>query len=649
MIQTTAFRLDVPQDPNFPTVTDPRELEWWVNFLASRRILYVDYETNGLEWHKGRRSVGIGLGGWTDRGDFIACYIPYRHRTPHQQLDLERIGPSIGRLLGNLNTTKVAHNIKFEDHFTRVEGWTLAGPRYDTMIAARLYDENERMALEYRACRDLQLTPEIAYRGKNALAAEIQSLAKANKMGKRAYVAANGYQETDIYLCGYYCAGHDLKYTAWLHSFYEHWGVSRFFSRIWSTEMALTRVLADVEQRGMPVDVEYLTNLQIEVKAYKSRREESIYRAIGEIKLGSDAEVLHFLKDVLGLPLAKVTKKGNLSVDREVLEQFAHQHPVIPWIMEWRDADKIDTTYTQSIIDRLDANGVVHGDLKQVGTNTGRLSCEKPNYQNFPSENDDRAVAATGKKLEEGGKDPWSIRRAFPVRPGMRRVFADYSQIELRVIAHYSQDPIMLDAYWTGQDIHDRTAKEVGVPRRVAKVINFGLAYGMSAGGLARNAKISYDEAEHFLDTFFKRYPSIKQFRYQLWQYARAHANQLQNLFGRRRYIPDLSSGNDKNRARAERQLIATLIQGTAAELTKESMVRLDRAYREEGIEAYMVNTVHDEVQIDVPDDEVLAQRLAKVTKREMERFPEFTIPVVVDLEQSFTNWAEKAGMEITA
>jgi len=652
-VQLRAFYPEYDTDPRKQIITTADRFEKLVRFIASRDKFVFDYETSGTAWFKHAEAVGIGLGAWDDNGTLWSAYVPFRHRSGEQQLDIGVIGPAIRMLLASPNVMKICHNIKFEDHFSRKEGWTLAGPRYDTMVAARLYNDNEALKLEHRAEVDLGI--EGAKKWEQTLNQEVRQLARANKMGVKLYKYLHGYSEVNVGLCGVYgCT--DVLHTGWLHEKYEKWGVSKHYPRIWPTEMELTRVLCDMEQTGMPVDTEYLNQLRGQVQDAKARLEAELSRQLGGhvFNPGSDDEVRELLK-WMGLPLEKRTKGNQLSVDKEVLDQFSDHNVVVKLLLDWREADKIDTTYTASILNLLDANNVVHGNLKQVGTNTGRLSCEEPNYQNMPSENDDRAIRHSGKKVKEGGVDPWSIRRGYPVRGvDWVRLFLDYSQIELRVLGHYSKDPIMVGAFINGEDIHDRTAKEVGAilqrecPRRVAKVVNFGLSYCMSEIGLHRQAKVPLDEAEHFLAAFFQRYRGVERFRLELWAQARRDGCQWNNLFGRTRRLPDLRSETFWRKKRAERQMVASAIQGTAAELTKESLVRIDRWLRDEKIPGFLVNTVHDEIQIDVPRE--YAPVVAKASKALMEAYPEFDpIPIITDCEISETNWAEKHGYKVAA
>lgn len=460
--QTSAFDTWDLEDPTKRVITQPEEFERLMNFLETRRCLVFDYETNGLEWYQGKWAVGIAFGAWDDQDRFWAAYVPFRHRTGEHQLGIERIGPAIGSLLANPNTLKICHNIKFEDHFSRREGWTLAGPRYCTMVAAKTFDENRLVRLEYRAATDLGLG-EAAYEGKRILDACIDQLRKQNKVGKLKYLAKHGYEEVPIRQCGYY-AGFDVSHTGGLYRHYEGWGLSSHYSGIWSTEMDLTEVLCDTEQAGLPLDIPYLNRLQAEMGGEMDRVQSEFDTMLGgdTFELGSDDKLRRFMLERMGLTWEKTTKSGALSVDAEVLSGFSSQYQIIQKVLDWREFEKIESTYTHSLVKRCDANGFLHGDLKQAGTVTGRLSCKAPNYHNMPN----------------GPR----VRQAFLVRKfGWVRLFLDYSQVELRVLAWYSRDPIMVDVYLNNGDIHERTRLEVesalGVPvkRRLAKIVNFGL------------------------------------------------------------------------------------------------------------------------------------------------------------------------------
>jgi len=648
-LQLSAFPATYPDDPAKQLITTVARFEQLIRWLQTRKAIVVDFETSGLAWFKHAQIVGVGLASWDDSGHIWNAYIPVRHRTAGPQLSMSVVGPAVQKLLADPTTLKVGHNIKFEDHFARKEGWQILGPRYDTMVGARLYDDNERfLKLEKRAETDLGIKD--AMRWNHLLNEEIHRLARANRMGIEDYKFKYGYSEVDPNLCGIYCCT-DTSHTAQLHDLYERWGVSTHFSRIWQTEMRLTSVLCDMEQVGMLIDTEYLTGVRAQVRQAKEVLEKQLIEAMGgyRFNVASDDELRSTLWHVLGFRWDKKTQGDQYSVDSEVLESFADSSLVCRLILDWRNADKIDTTYTTSILEKLDDKNYLHGDLKQVGTSTGRLASANPNLQNFVADDDDRALAATGKRLKEGGRDPWSIRRAFVVADQGRwaRVICDYAQIELKVLAHYSKDPIMCEAFIKGEDIHDRTAAEVGqllgreCPRRVAKVVAFGLSYGMSEKGLATQAKISEDDAASFLGAFFQRYKGIPAFRNELYAQARRDQCQWRNLFGRVRRIPDLKAPEFWKARRAERQLIGSAIQGTAAELTKESLVRISDFFSAEKLPAFLVTTIHDEIQVDTPRE--CLPEVVKAVKRLMENFPEFApIPITAEASVTWTNWADK-------
>ncbi len=617
-------------------VQTPDAFESMVRRLNDATALCVDYETSGTAWFRHAQICGIALGCWDDSARTHAYYVPVRHQTADRQLPFDVVGPAVQRLLGNPETLKIAHNLKFEDHFTRREGWVLAGPRYDTMMAAHLYDENRLINLKDRAENDLGWPSLGAW--EKAIDVEIVRLAKAHGMGKREYKDTFGYAQIAVGVLGPY-ACFDIAATIALYLMYEQFGISTRYPQVWKTEMELTSVLCGMEQVGMPIDQEYLSGL----KAKASERLYDLKGALdaefgGGINYGSDADVRRLLFEELRLPPTKLTSAKVASVDKEVLTGLRNRHVGIPLLLEYRQVDKILSTYTGSLIKRLDAKGYVHTDFRPEGTVTGRFSSRNPNLQNITSDSSDRK--------KEQGEDPWSIQRAFVVRPGWVRLFLDYSQIELRILAYYSGDPILNDTFAKGEDAHDRTSIELfGTTekdwRRRAKSVNFGLSYGLTAPGLAKQINVSEDEAQSYLDKFNARYAGVDRFRNSFWAQCRQNNGEFQNRMGRPRRLPGLNSERQFERGRAERQAIATLIQGTAAELMKVALVRLDRFIRQSSIEAYLVSTVHDEAQIDCAPEAV--PTLIWGATHLMEAFPEFRpVPIKVDAEITRTNWADK-------
>lgn len=638
--------------PDKTIITTGDAFEQMYQFMLASPVVVFDFETSGLTWFKHACACGIAFGGFDpNNGRMHYYYVPFRHHTGEEQLQFQAIAPYVNHLLGDENKLKIAHNIKFDEHMARRDGWQVRGPRYDTMIAAHLYDENRRIALKLRAVSDLGR--EEAPYFESLMDLEVEKLAKLNGMPRTEYRALYGYSEIGIQMCGTY-ACFDVEYTLLLYLFYERWGLSQRYSRIWLTEMQLTHVLCDMERNGLPIDVGYLVNLRSQLEVAKDdftfEIEHRLGHKLGDFNLASDDDMRDFLINKCRLQLTKTTKKGKLAVDKDVLESFSDVFPVLTHMQKWREIEKLLNTYTTSILKRLDANNVLHPDYQQVGASSGRTSCQQPNFQNQPNDSDTRSQEHCGLSLEDGGIDPWSIRRAYVTRgPGWVRLFFDYSQIELRVVAHYSQDRVMVKAFLDREDIHNRTSIEVfnskeKVYRRKAKVINFGLTYGLTPVGFARQMGVSEQEAEEYFNIFFERYEGITQFKKDFRAQVYKDNGYFENLFGRPKRIPNVRSFVPKDKNRAERQEIAVLIQGTAAELTKESLVRIHNSFEKLGLKALLVATVHDEIQIDCPVEELT--RVVPLVKGLMEDFREFEpIPIIVDAEYTVDSWADKKGL----
>lgn len=643
MIQVAAFHSIANPDPHrLAIVRTPGQLQELDNALAQAPTVCFDFETSGTAWWAHARACGVSFG-VGDRGGSRAWYVPFKHHNGESQWDEAVVAPLIARTLGDASKRKLAHNLKFDWHIARAHGWEVRGPIYDTMVAARLFDENRPVGLKQRAKEDLG-RPEGAYWDEK-VQRELALLARRAGKGKQEYLNRWGYSQVGTELLGIY-AGLDACNTFDLWTHYERWGVSRSFPRVWDTEMELLGVLMRMEERGLPLDVEYLTNLRLALEAAQAGLEDRIRAQLGArtFNFGSDVELRWFLSKALRLPLWKKTKGGEWAVDREVLDYFSDRVPVLDLIAEWRDAEKLRNTYTESMLGRLDAQRLLHCDFKQAGTNTGRLASADPNLQNIAGDRKKRAAA-------HGGVDPWSIKRAFTMRaPGWMRLYLDYSQVELRVLAFYTGDPVLRETYRTGGDAHTAAEQEVfGTKgdeenRRRAKAVNFGLSYGLSDVGLARQIKSDVPTAESIMARFNKRFARIPAFRQEFWAWTRSQGCVFQNVFGRPRRLPELLSREGWERGRAERQAIGTLIQGTAAELMKEGLVRLEKRMQREGLAGFLVNTVHDEAQIDLPVGELA--RTLHCAAEELERYPELSpVPIVTDAAWTATNWAEKQKM----
>jgi DNA polymerase-1 len=398
-------------------------------------------------------------------------------------------------------------------------------------------------------------------------------------------------------------------------------------------EMPLASVLARMQARGVALDLPYLQEMSDSVHDRMATLHAEVVRHAGEdFNLNSPPQLRVILYDKLGLSPGKKTPKGQLSTDASVLEKLRDQHPIVDALLAWRELDKLNSTYLEALPRLVDpATGRVHTTFNQTVASTGRLSSTNPNLQNIPV------------RGEEGRQ----IRRAFVSGSDDRLLLvADYSQIELRIMAHLSGDEGLAEAFASGHDIHTATSALVfGLPpehvdpatRSRAKMVNYGLAYGMNAFGLASRLGIAVDEAQGFIDAYFARFPKIREFLDR--QVARAAAEGFtETLLGRRRYIPELQAANPRVRDLGRRMALNAPIQGGASDVFKLAMIRVDRALEDSGLDCQMLLTVHDELVFEVAADEV--EQAGKLVKTEMEAAYELTAPLRADVGWG-PNWAE--------
>lgn len=621
-------------------------------------LLAADTETSGLRWDLHARIVGYGFACAHEAGGTQAYYLPFRHKTGEHQVPEEAACRAVEDILARSRKDQLRlwWNRKFDDHMRRREAGTQLDDEHDldVMIDARLYDENTSAKLKQRALIDLGVLEAHVY--EEILDRETVRLAKMHGLGKKEYTHHFGFSQIPVHMAGIYgCC--DVEWTLGLYNKYCELGVRSYYSNsprgpeypgIWQTEQRLARVLCDVEEWGLPVNRAYFDWLRVQTLSAVERLDQQVWATLGQhrrINLDSDDELREFLVKGLGLPLYQRTQSGLLSVDREVLEDFTPECPILSVIRDRREAVKIASTYTDSLMRWADADDVIHGDYQQMGTDTGRASCKEPSLQNQAADSDARALAATGKKLEDGGRDPWSVRRGFPVRSGFVRAFLDWSQIELRELADFSQDPQLLDVYRTGGDIHDRTCQLIfgrveKAKRKTCKMANFGTAFGLTPVGLSRRARIPIHEAEAFMRDFYAAYAGVDAARQRLWAQARANGGWITNKFGRTRRIPQILMQDDRDRSRAERQMTASRIQGGAAELAKYAVVAVDAFLKRERLETRMCGWIHDENQFDIPPREFgyVVPRIKAI----MENFRDYSVPIVADAEYSVTDWSEK-------
>lgn len=397
-------------------------------------------------------------------------------------------------------------------------------------------------------------------------------------------------------------------------------------------ELPLVKVLADMEQRGILVNRERLLEKADEVGKKIADLQDDIYAlAGGEFKINSPKQLGEVLFDRLGLPPVKKTKTG-YSTNAEVLETLRFKHPIVEQVLAFRMWSKLKSTYLDGIVELIDPEtGRVHTSFNQTVTATGRLSSSDPNLQNIPV------------RREEGR----TIRALFEPGPGYDYLLsADYSQIELRLLAHMSGDESFLEAFRQGQDVHARTAAEVfGVPmeevtadmRRKAKAVNFGIVYGISDYGLSRDLHISRQEAAGYIESYFDRYPGVKDYLDRMVKEAR-ETGEVKTLFGRKRELPAITSRNFNQRSLAERMAMNTPIQGTAADIIKLAMVAAEQALQEAGVKSRILLQVHDELVLEVTEDEV--EQVSAILHEAMEQVAELDVPLSIDISYG-RNWAE--------
>ncbi len=389
-----------------------------------------------------------------------------------------------------------------------------------------------------------------------------------------------------------------------------------------SIELPLIAILARMESTGVGVDTNFLTSFGDDLRLRLGKLETAIHEAAGgPFNVNSTLQLREVLFERLDLPILKKTPKGVPSTDASVLGKLRTEHPIVDDLLTYRELEKLRSTYVDALLPLVEVDGRVRGRFNQMAAATGRLSQEQPNLQNIP------VRSAEGR----------AIRKAFVADEGCQFLVADYSQIELRILAHLSGDRGLVDAFQQNFDIHAATAANVnGIPidevtsdqRRRAKMINFGLLYGMEAYGLAQRLEISRDEAQEHIDVYFDRFPEVRDFMQGIVAAAR-ESGYTTTLLGRRRYLPELTSGNFRTRQSGERMALNAPIQGSAADIIKKAMVVLERLLRTGGYGAEMLLQIHDELVLEVPEDELEA--VGELTKATMEEIVELRVPLVVE------------------
>ncbi len=602
------------------TVVDsPKALEALTRRLKGARTFAIDTETTATDKMRADL-VGISLA--VDEGE--GFYIPIGHRTGETQLPWETVRAALEPFLTDPAVDKVGHNIKYDLVVLARHGLPMSAPAFDTMIAEWVRDPaSHNLGLKNLAWTRLgvEMTDISALigRGKKQISMADVPVAKVAP-----YAAADAVMV--------------LRLMPLLEADLRERNGLRLFREV---EMPLVPVLAQMEMNGILVDVDFLHQMSQELAEQLHALEAKIYDAVGKrFNINSTQQLSKVLFETLGLTppdRTRKTKSGHYSTSAAVLEALRGQHPVVDWVLEHRELAKIKSTYVDALPQQVNPEtGRVHTSYNQTGTVTGRIASSDPNLQNIP------VRTPVGRR----------VRRAFVAPEGHVLLSVDYSQVELRIVAHISGDEAMIAAFRAGQDIHATTAAAIyGVSleavtpqmRRHAKAINFGLIYGMSPFGLTRTTDLTLAEAENFVEAYFERFPGVKRYIEETRRKA-AEQGYVETLLGRRRYFPELQKPANRNaRLRAEREAINAPIQGTAADIMKLAMLRVDERLRCDQLPAKMLLQVHDELMLEVPEGDVPAVLAA--VRAEMEGVYRLAVPLATDAKVG-KNWDEMGKWE---
>jgi DNA polymerase-1 len=567
-------------DADYETVLDQKNFEQWLQRLRDCDSFAIDTETTSIDYMKAEL-VGISL--CLEPGK--ACYIPLAHRYEGapDQLDKAAVLDALKPILEDPGIGKIGQNIKYDAHIFIGEGIRLRGIAHDTMLESYVLNStasrhNMDALAKYYLDRDTIHYEDIAGKGVKQKTFDQVELEQASD-----YAA----EDADITLQLHHVLSEGLQQDEKLNRVYR------------DIEMPLVDVLLEVEQNGVLIDQQMLKKQGKEIDQKLGRIEQEIYQQAGEVfNLSSPKQIQAILFDKLELPVLRKTPKGQPSTAEDVLEELAADYEIPALILEHRSLNKLMSTYIDKLPQEINARtGRVHTSYQQAVASTGRLSSTSPNLQNIPV------------RTTEGRR----IREAFVAAPGNRILALDYSQIELRIMAHLSADDSLLNAFARGLDVHRATAAEVfgadleqvtADQRRAAKAINFGLIYGMSAFGLGKQLSIGRNEAQQYVDTYFERYPGVKRYMEETKQRARDQGY-VETVFGRRLYLPDINARNANVRQYAERTAINAPMQGTAADIIKRAMISVQRWLDDSGDGCKMIMQVHDELVFEVADGNV--------------------------------------------
>ena len=602
---------DAAAAPDYETITTMPALDALAKRLAAAELIAVDTETTSLD---AMQAELVGLSFCVEPGQ--AVYIPVGHDYAGvgTQLDRDIVLQRLQPLLEDPDRPKVGQHIKYDMNVLSLYGVTVRGVAFDTMLESYVFNSTgsrhdmDSLALKYLG-RQTTHYEDIAGKGAKQIS----------------------FSQVDIETASHYAA-EDADITLQLHEHLwprltEEPGLASVLREI---EMPLVPVLARMEQAGVLIDGDILARQSREMATQIHELEKAAHKAAGQpFNLSSPKQLQEILFEQQGLPVIRKTPKGQPSTAEDVLQELATDYELPQLILQYRSLSKLKSTYTDKLPEQINpSTGRVHTSYHQAVAATGRLSSSDPNLQNIPI------------RTPQGRR----IREAFVAPAGSLILACDYSQIELRIMAHLSGDKGLLKAFRDDVDVHRATAGEVfGVPydevdndqRRAAKAINFGLMYGMSAFGLSKQLRIDRTEAQAYMDTYFDRYPGVRKFMDDTREKAREQGF-VETLFGRRLYLPDIRAGNMQRRQGAERAAINAPMQGTAADIIKRAMIRVDAWLQAEERGARLVMQVHDELVFEVEKDRLA--RVQAAVEKHMAEAADLDVPLVVD-SGSGPNW----------
>lgn len=588
---------------HYETILTENDLVKWTKKLEAATLISFDTETTSLD---SMQAQLVGVSFATEKG--LAAYIPFGHdyENAPTQIPKQRVLSALKPILENPNIKKVGQHIKYDMEVLANADIHLKGIAYDTMLESYILDsasnnhDMDSLALKYLGWRTISFT-DVAGKGAKQITFNQVTIDKAST-----YAA----EDADVTL--------QLHHALW-PSIEKEESLKAVFNDI---EVPLISVLANMELTGVLIDPNKLIEQGKALQARLDEIEKEAYALAGaEFNINSPKQLQEILFDKLQLPVLQKTPTGQASTADPVLQELAHEFAMPKLIIEYRSLSKLISTYTSKLVTQINPNtGRIHTSYNQVGTSTGRLSSSDPNLQNIPI------------RSPEGRR----IRQAFIAPKGYKLVSADYSQIELRLMAHISQDPNLLKAFANNQDIHKATAAEVwGVPldqvtpemRRNAKAINFGLLYGMSAFGLTRQIGVDRKSAQEYIDRYFARYPAVKAYMDDTRQFAKTHGY-VETLCGRRLPVPEINSAQIMRQKAAERAAINAPLQGSAADIIKLAMIEIDKWITRDNIPAKMLMQVHDELVFEVRED--VLDSTIEMIKHYMTHVLSLSVPILV-------------------